>query len=312
MPASASFAGSGVAPTVVSATNDGLRTIRVQMSEAVQANAALGTVANYTLTALGGSTARTVLAAARDARDATVIVVTVSGDLTTGASTYTIEVDGVSDLAGNVIGGTNTATLSVDPDSGDVLDHEALALRRLISQYREQPNIESVLRIMAGRIQALDQEAANVGGFRGIDSAYGVGLDKLGALLRLARGGLSDAVYRVRLRAAAQVTASHGYPDEVLAVLVTLLDGASSPTFAEHYPAAVVLEAADIPNADGWAFTRLLLRAVAAGVQLILLHSEDDTLLGWDGEVGAGPWAEIADDPSGGLWAEASGLPGAA
>lgn len=196
-----------------------------------------------------------------------------------------------------------------------VVDHCALALRRLISQYRGQPNIEAVLCLAGDRFRDLDTHAQLVLAHRGIETAFGAGLDRLGVLLRWRRDGLTDDAYRVRLRAAAQVRASRGRPDDVLGVLITLLDGAATPTAEEHYPAAVVLEVLGIPNVDGWAFARLLRRATAAGVLLQLLHEEDGVLLfGWedDADSDGGEWAESDTDTDGGVWAEASGLPGAA
>lgn len=198
------------------------------------------------------------------------------------------------------------------PD-GATLDHCGLAIGRLISQYRGQPNIEAVLCIAGDRHTEIDRQAGLMMAFRGLDTAFGVGLDRLGLVLRWARDGLDDDTYRVRLRAAAQTRASHGRPDEVIGVLLTLLDGAVTPTHEEHYPAAVVLEAPGIPNADGWAFARMLTRAVSAGVLLQLLHHPPgETLFGWEGDPDAGPWAETNDDTDGGVWAEASGPPGAA
>lgn len=307
MPVTASFTGSGVAPTVVSAETDDLRTIRVHASEALRDDATLRSAASYTLTPQGASVARAVLLAAPDASDPTQVLVTVDGDLTAGVDAYEIELDAaIVDLAGNGMGSPAAVMFDVTPDASGVADHEALALRRLISQYRGQPTFEALLQLIGRRARGIDQEATNVAAYRGLDTAYGVGLDRLGVVLELARDGLDDARYRLRLRAAAQARASHGYPDELIAVLLTLLDGAVTPTVEEHYPAAVVFEAEPIPNADGWAFAALLRRAVAGGVLVQLLHAEDVLLFGWDDDPAAGDWAESDVDTAGGQWPEAS------
>jgi hypothetical protein len=308
MPVSGSFSGSGVAPTVIGASAPTRTTIRVAFSEAVRDNVALGTPASWTLTPQGPSVARAILIVVRDPSDATAAIITVNGDLSLGVGAYIVTaVSAIVDLAGNALGSPNSASLDVNPASSNALDHETLGLRRLISQYYQKPNIEAVIRTIGARHTLVDQASGDVLAFRSIDTAYGVGLDRIGSLLELGRDSLSDASYRVRLRAVILARASQGHPDQVIRVLNTLLDGGPSPTHQQHFPAAVVMEAANIPNADGWAFAPIVRRAVPAGVQFQLLHNAPSvTLFGWDENPSAGIWGETDNDPLGGVWAEAS------
>jgi hypothetical protein len=297
-----------VAPTLLSAVAIDRRTIRLTFSEAMLDSTALRTVGNYTLTPNGGSVARTLLVVTPSATDSAVVDVSVNLDLSLGVGAYTISVASVTDLAGNVIGTPHTASLDVLPAAGAIPDHCALAIGRLVSQYRGQAGMESILCVFGDRMQDVDQALANVGAYRGLDTAYGAQLDRIGEVLQLDRDGLTDAAYAIRLHGAALAKGSHGRPDELIAVLQTLTAGTGATIdHDEHFPAAVVMEAAGISNADGYANAEILRRAVPAGVRFILLHNRPSvTLFGWIDDPGRGPWAEFDNDPAAGVWMEAS------
>jgi len=303
MPAAGICTGFGGAPTIVSVEAPRIRTVRVLFSEHMADDAALGAPSSYVLTPLGVSVARAILVAIRDPIDSSAVLITVDGDMTTGVDVYNLAVTGsLTDLAGNTLAVPFDMDFSVSPSAGGVPDHEALALRRLIAQYRTQPNIESVIRLIGRRAIGVDQESANIEAFRGIDSAYGIGLDRLGRLLEMERNAYDDGAYRVILRGQILARASHGHPDEVIAVLLKLLDGGPDPTHEMHYPAAVVMESVNIPNAFGWVYAPIVRRAVKAGVQYQLLHNMPAvTIFSWDN--GEWDWDGIS---VGGAWAEAS------
>jgi len=113
MPAVGTFTGFGVAPTVVDAACDDLRTIRVQMSELMRNDAQVTTLANYTLTAFGAAAASTIMLAVLQGGNPTVVVLRTSSDLTpgVGADYYTIQVENLVDLALNPVGIPDTAEL---------------------------------------------------------------------------------------------------------------------------------------------------------------------------------------------------------
>lgn len=118
----ASFPGGGVRPRLQSATPITLTRIRALFSESLDTSTApLGA---FTLTELGGSTARTLTAVA--GYGPTYVDLDVSGTLSTGTAAYRLTAAGtVTDLAGNTI---DPAFVQVDIDvpttvlNPDVLD----------------------------------------------------------------------------------------------------------------------------------------------------------------------------------------------
>jgi len=95
---STTYTGQGVAPTISTASFTAAVTMRVTFSEAVTNNAALTTASNYTLTPTAGAgfhpTAVTRISS-------TVVDLTIDRSL--GASTGSLAVSGVTDLAGNAL-----------------------------------------------------------------------------------------------------------------------------------------------------------------------------------------------------------------
>lgn len=308
MPLTGSFTGFGADPTLASAVATERRVIRLTFSEAMLDSVDLRDAGNYTLTPNGGSVARAILVVTPSATDPAVVDVAVDGDLSLGVAAYTITAAAVTDLAGNPIGSPDSADVDVLPSADSIPDHCALAIGRLVSQYRGQAGMEAIVCIFGDRMRDVDQALANLGAYRGLDTAYGAQLDRIGEALELPRGGISDAAYAIRLHGAAMAKGSHGRPDELIAVLETLTAGTGAAIdHDEHFPAAVVMEAAGIENADGYADAAILRRAVPAGVRFILLHNRPGvTLFGWIDDPGTGPWAEFDNDPAAGIWMEAS------
>lgn len=101
MPITTTFAGGGVAPRLTSAVPITTTRLRATFSEAMAADVALGTAANYTLAVVGASVARTVTAVILES--STTVLLDVSGTLSVGTPAYTLLVAGVVDLAGNAI-----------------------------------------------------------------------------------------------------------------------------------------------------------------------------------------------------------------
>lgn len=197
------------------------------------------------------------------------------------------------------------------------IDHCEIAKHRLAWQFHERTHLNELVCDIGDRCTEIEQGLADVKAFRSIETAFGDTLDNIGRTIGQPRNGLSDADYRVRLRARAQVIGSMGRPDELLAILVTLDDGfdLSQITLTEEYPAAVVLhcQVAAGEQPLGEAFARFLIQAKAAGVKIILEFEEQGvTLFSWstspdDPAPSAGSgWAEISGGP-GGRWAEAVG-----
>lgn len=103
-----------------------------------------------------------------------------------------------------------------------------------------------------------------------LDTATGDALDQYGAILRAARVGLSDAVYRRLLRGVALAIRSSGTGDELLAVIEAMLPG-EDVTLTEYFPASLTVEPADAPDIPTSAMHAALRRGVSGGVRLLTI-----------------------------------------
>lgn len=197
-------------------------------------------------------------------------------------------------------------------------DHCAAAHERLAEQFKASTDLRAMICTFADRGQELEQAMGTLLAYRSLETALGAQLDQLGTTLRLARNGLPDSEYRVRLRARAKVIASRGRADELLDILTTLDDGfmPAEIVLEEHFPACVVLRGV-VPageQARGVEFAQFLIASKAAGVKIIFEFYEDSvTLFQW-AESATDPepdpdsgWAEDTFDGVGGRWAEAVG-----
>lgn len=266
------FTGVGVDPFVGYATNAGPRTIVVTASEPLADSAALRNVASYTLTPAGGSVARAIVSAAPYVGDARAVVLLVDGDLTPGPSSYTIQLDAtITDVSGNGITAPDSAILNVT--SGGTVDHVALALARVITQYRTRPDLVRLIAILAARCNDLEVLITAIRQFRSLASTFGVRLDWIGELYDLPRGGMADTEYRRLLQARARAVSSVGTVEDVLEVLRAAMGGPGDESVTQHYPASFGAHVAGVSYDFGYQLARVVQVARARGVHSVLYHS---------------------------------------
>lgn len=188
------------------------------------------------------------------------------------------------------------------------IDHNARARGRLIAQYQGKSVPEAMMGLIGDRIQALDDIAYTVLHQHGLDTAWGFLLDDVGERVGLARNGLEDNAYRVRLGGRVLANASSGSYEDVRRVLDFLMQGLYDVRLEQAPPATMILRTAQLLQADGDAFAQTVMRAAPAGVRCIVeweLPVEQGLTFGFEDDNTAGPWAEFAEDSSAaGLWAE--------
>lgn len=196
------------------------------------------------------------------------------------------------------------------PDGTAAPSYCALAVDRLLEQFKGKPKVEGLICALASRGTPIEQSLINVKEFRSLDTALGSQLDELGRLYLETREGDSDDDFRRRLQAMALVVASRGRPDEMLDVLIVLDNGFAPTTIAltNHFPACFIMEI-EVPlggQMTGESFARILKQAIPAGVCFQLQFQEqNETLFVWEDDTGEG-WAEEDDlVGTGGVWAEA-------
>lgn len=142
------------------------------------------------------------------------------------------------------------------------------ARNRLLQQYRNLPNIQAVLDALVGPIQTLENAFNDLNTLRGILGGSGVQLDRLGAIVGIPRGILSDDVYRTRIKIKVIQNLSQGEPDRLIQVYGFLL-GAQKVIFQDHFPGGVgILADGIIPVGQETLIYENLQNIAAAGVRV--------------------------------------------
>jgi len=165
--------------------------------------------------------------------------------------------------------------MSIAPVTTHVLD----ALTRLVSQFRDQPDLASFQSAFVNRIQEMEGALQELLAERSLDSAVGVQLDGLGALVGQAREGRDDSDYRLVIRARIALNIGSGTPEDIYRVLVLLLlalDG-QVPHLEEFPPASILVTiSGSITTELATEIAAILAEARAACVQAQLIYSGDD------------------------------------
>lgn len=137
-------------------------------------------------------------------------------------------------------------------------NHVERVLTALVPPLWGLPNIAALLESWALEVQAVEDALRDVLLHRLVDSAEGVHLDKIGALVGLGRGGWSDDDYRLLLKAQIAANDSDGTQADLIGVIqyvtaagITIQDGSNASmtialgaTVALLEPLATILEGA--------------------------------------------------------------------
>lgn len=159
------------------------------------------------------------------------------------------------------------------------VDHSAAALARLPQQYRGEAaptNVQRVLAALAGAFQPLELALMQLLLLRRVDTAEGVHLDELGAIVGRPRAGESDDVYRRRIRAQIAANASDGRVEDLLAIANLVIDDPEARVRIRTIALAAAIvrvEGVAVTGAVAMVLIELLRRAIAAGVRLMLISS---------------------------------------
>lgn len=102
--------------------------------------------------------------------------------------------------------------------------HVADALDRLRAQFREKPNIETLLAILVGPIQSTEDAFQQLLNERSIDTAIGVNLDNIGLIVGQLRNGYADDDYRRLVRARIATNMSDGSIERMIKIARLVID----------------------------------------------------------------------------------------
>lgn len=159
-----------------------------------------------------------------------------------------------------------------------ILTYAETAAARLLAQYRERPRLRALVRELAGEVQAAEDALWGMVAQTSIDTAEGVWLDRLGAIVGEAREGATDTDYRKYIRARIAANRSASTIEDVLSVMRAWAGGVL-PTLAviDRFPAGFELQLpAPVTLAELPRLFRLVRAARAAGVGVMLIYQTVD------------------------------------
>lgn len=173
------------------------------------------------------------------------------------------------------------------------VDMVKAALARLPTQFQSKPRIAAIVSSIVAPLQTVRNTLQAIYLQRVLANATGVQLDLLGKLVALARAGLSDDDYRVRISVKILVDRSNGTMPSIIKIARTFVGGTAAGgnvMFLNQGTAAFVVRLHKLPlDPDPTnALVTFLQNAAEAGVRAILEASsfDDTALLYWD----AGHW----------------------
>lgn len=151
--------------------------------------------------------------------------------------------------------------------------HIDAALANVLEQYRDQPDLEKLLRIYVARWQSIENVLQTILEFRLLDVATGWLLAVYGKLLDLPhRAGWTDDQWRFFLRVKVQALKSSGTIPELFAIATAMVPSTSTGTVRifPEYPRAYRLELPDIPPDLQSLALELLQLATAAPERIVI------------------------------------------
>ena len=118
-------------------------------------------------------------------------------------------------------------------------DQVVIALDRLLEQFKDKPNIESILTTYISEVQDLEDTYFSLLNERGINTAVGNQLDILGALVNEQRLGRDDELYRIAILTRIGINNSEGTPNEIMSLLKNI-ENATKVKMWEHFPVSSI------------------------------------------------------------------------
>lgn len=188
-------------------------------------------------------------------------------------------------------------------------DHADRAAARLLEQLRDKPRINSLVRLLAEQVQALEDALHQLYTDRTLETAVGAQLDVLGALVGQARQSYTDEEYRTHIRARIRLNLSSGTIPDLIAIFRTLVPAPGTLELFEHFPAGLHLRIRGIAFTP--AFARMLVKFLrlgkAAGVHAVLEWQEasDAATFTFNGTAAQG-FGDVNDPAVGGRLAGAA------
>ena len=156
--------------------------------------------------------------------------------------------------------------------AGQITDHPADGLSKLISQFKQKDRIAALLTSYLEQCDDLETALWQLYTKRTVEKAVGAQLDGLGDIVGQPRGNLNDADYRHFIKTRIRVNISKGRAEELLQIC-RLLFGADNPTEIQDMPIADIYLTQPTQLTLPATFVNEFLQAAkAAGVKLHFIH----------------------------------------
>lgn len=154
--------------------------------------------------------------------------------------------------------------------------HVVDGIAHLLQQFKEKPNIESVLAVFLDENQQLENAIEGVLNGYNIDLAVGEQLDVLGRLVSQPRGSLTDDNYRGYIKAKIKINRSSGTLEEIYEI-IRLVEGQADDSklyTSEIPPAAMLITIAEpLVVVDGQSMFDIIESVRSAAVSLTLFYT---------------------------------------
>jgi hypothetical protein len=153
------------------------------------------------------------------------------------------------------------------------VDHSTESKSKLLSQYKDAPNINAILAAYIVQVQEIEDILQEFYTKTVLATATGQQLDQIGVILGRTREGNTDDIYRVLLYTKIVQMFSEGTINELISIFVTLVNPVDAE-LTEVYPASFLLTANNpVIIGDGSDVVDAINNAKVAGVGFDLISS---------------------------------------
>lgn len=128
-----------------------------------------------------------------------------------------------------------------------ITDHALKARRRLLEQYKGNPQLEGMLNAFNAQVQELENTIVDLNSRLDINAISGALLDAFGTIVGQDRLNYDDAFYRILLLIKIGKNTSQGDPEKAIQIY-KLITQATKVQYQELYPAGVSLFSSGVIN----------------------------------------------------------------
>lgn len=152
-------------------------------------------------------------------------------------------------------------------------DYVVSGLTRFLKQFRDKRKLNALAASYLAEVQKLENAIWEVIEYRMLDNAEGIQLDILGKIVGRGRNDLSDADYKLAIRAQIRINRSLGRPSDLIDVAELSSPDGSDFSYSEYYPATVCIAFYTLISNTALVYDNLK-KTKGAGIKLFFIYSE--------------------------------------